>query len=698
MVSLATLNSYFTTKRYDLVESAFREALIDPLPNAELLLAAVRGLARSPHSQKGRLQEVAGAAEAALKDQALEPGIGPLRWALLKEAVRAGATPSTPDGFHKLFEDALVAAYPEAPSLNALLGRFKFREAKEPADGLSRLEKLEKWIPFEVGSCFVMPGHGAGKVVERNFALDAVRLDFEGARGVSIPIGVAAKNLQALPEGHFLREKLSDPAALARAVAHDPADAVRRLVASLGRAVTLTELKESMKGLVSDDAWSSWWTAARKNPQVVVHGSGKNASVEWSASAGAADATLLAKFEKAPLSERIDLFRKNHKRSPELAAAMAKALAAEAEKLEDEDPARAFEIAVLVQRVPGVELALAVETHVLEKPLTLLPQLADRTMREKALELVVTRRPEEAPAILHDWFFKEEDGRTIEWMDRSLLQLSAEARDRTHSKILSSPRAGPRAFVWYAQKAGEDEALRARLNAQIMGRLLDAVSWDELGTLRTKVREMFDRTGLAAAWLVKQASLEEARAFLEALSRHNELEKIRRDGLVAAAEMRFPELRTAAADTFFVTPESIERKRQELDRILKVEMPENTKGIAIAAAEGDLTENFEYKARREKQQLLSARAGKLQDELSRARPIDPAAIDGSDVRPGARVTLSLPSGRKTVTLLGPWDSRPEEAIYSYLSDAGKALLGKMVGETVDFLGEPAVVETIDPWR
>ncbi|MFI5180409.1 MAG: GreA/GreB family elongation factor [Thermoanaerobaculia bacterium] len=561
-----------------------------------------------------------------------------------------------------------------------------------------RLEKVEKWIPFEVGRCFVMPGRGAGKVVETNFALDAVRLDFESAKGVSIPIGVAAKSLQPLPKGHFLREKLTDPESLARSVADDPAGAVRRLVESFGRVVTLTELKESMKGLVSDDAWSAWWIAARKNPQVVVHGSGKNAGVEWSASAGAADAMLLTKFEKATLAERIDLFRKNHKRSPELASAMAKALADGAEQLEDSNPARAFEIALLIEKVPGVELALAVETHVLEKPLALLPHLPDRTMREKALDLVVSRRPEEAPAILHEWFFKEEDGRTLEWMDRALLQLSPVAREKTHAKILSSPRAGPRAFLWYAQKAGEDEAFRARLNAQILGRLLDAVSWDELGNLRTKVREMFDRTGLAAAWLVKQATLEEARAFLEALSRHNELEKIRRDGLVAAAEMRFPELRSSSEDTFFVTREAIDAKRHELDRILNVEIPENTKGIALAAAEGDLTENFEYKARRERQQLFSARAGKLQEELSRARPIDPGAIDGTEVRPGARVTLACASGRKSIVLLGPWDSKPEEGVYSYLSDAGQALLGKGIGEEVTFLGEQAILETIEPWR
>jgi transcription elongation GreA/GreB family factor len=319
-------------------------------------------------------------------------------------------------------------------------------------------------------------------------------------------------------------------------------------------------------------------------------------------------------------------------------------------------------------------------------------------MREKALEIVVSQRPADAPAILHEWIFKEEDGRTLEWMDRTLSELSPETREKTLAKILSSPRFGPRAFVWYAQKAEKDDGLRARLNSQMMGRLLDAVSWDELGSLRTKVREMFDRTGLAAAWLVKQATLEDARAFLEALSRHNELPRLQREGLVAAAEMRFPELRAAAADTFFVTPEAIERKRQELDHILKVEIPENTKGIAIAAAEGDLTENFEYRARRDRQQLLSARAGKLQEELGRARSLDPAAIDTIEVRPGTRVVLAAPSGGKTITLLGPWDSKPEEGIYSYLSEAGNALLGRTAGETVTFLGESVVIEKIEPWR
>jgi transcription elongation GreA/GreB family factor len=688
----ASLQSLLTEKRFDLVETVFQEALADPLLNEETILAALRGFARA--GQKPRLQALAGAADGALKKSA-DPDAPRLRWTILKEAVRAGATPSTPDGFHRLFEDVLASAWPDAVSLTSLLGRFKFREAKDPLDGLARAEKAEAWLPFETGKVFAMAGRGAGKVVETNFALNVVRLDFESAKGVAVPIGIASRQLVSLPPGHFLNEKFTAPDALRERVVADPGAALKHLIDSFGRALTMTEVKEAVKGLVAEESWTSWWTASKKNPQVVVHGSGKNATVEWSDSADAADATLLAKFERSALKDRIDLFRKNQKRSAVLALAMAKLLVADAEELEDRDAATAFEIAVLVEKVPGVTHAADIERHVLAQPLALLGRLSDRTIRERALEILVREKPSEAPAVLAEWMFKEEDGRTIELIDRKLAEIDSVTRERTLDKLLKNPRSGPRAFVWFAQRSATDDAFRARLNPNVLGRLLDAISWDELGGLRTKVREMFDRTGLVAGWLVKQASVEEARSFLAGLSRHHELEPLRRDGLLAAAEMRFKDLRKAEDDTFFVTAAAIERKRAELDNILKVEIPENTKGIALAAAEGDLSENFEYKARRDKQQLLSARAGKIQEELLKARALDPATIDTTEVRPGARVTLEGPKGKKTVTLLGPWDSKPDEGVYSYLSELGKLLLGKTAGEQATVLGDEMTIKKIE---
>ena len=189
-MNLPELTSLLSEKKFDVVENGVKDALLDAEANAEVLAAAFRGLARAS-GQKGRLQGLATLADSTLSGPGTSPEAARLRWTLLKEAVRAGATPSSAEGFHKLFEEAIRAAFPDSPSLTTLLGRFRFREAKEPTDGLTRMERAEKWLPFEVGRCFLMAGRGAGRVIETNFALDAVRLDFEQAKGISIPIGVA---------------------------------------------------------------------------------------------------------------------------------------------------------------------------------------------------------------------------------------------------------------------------------------------------------------------------------------------------------------------------------------------------------------------------------------------------------------------------------------------------------------------------
>ena len=697
-MNLPELSSLLSEKKFDVVENGVKDALLEAEANAEVLAAAFRGLARAS-GQKGRLQNLATLADATLRGPGTSPEAARLRWALLKEAVRAGATPSSDAGFHKMFEEAIRAAYPDSPSLTTLLGKFRFREAKEPVDGLGRVERAEKWLPFEVGRCFFMAGRGAGKVVEMNFALDAVRVDFEKSVGVSIPIGVAAKSLSPLPEGHFLHEKLTARESLGALVLSDPPEGLRRLLDSFGRALPVAEVKEAMAGLVPEERWTSWWTAARKSAHVVMHGSGKSATVEWTHTSQDADAAILAKFEKAHSPEtRLDFFRKNAKRDPGLAARMAARLAEDANAVRTANPPLAYELAVAIEKVDGVTLPFTPEELVPESPLPMLGRIEDRLSRERFLEGLLASRPEDGPRLVAEWFFREEDARTLDLIDRRLADVDPSTREATLDKLLKSPRSGPKAFLWFGLRAAQDESFRARLTPTVLGRLLDAASWEDLGGGRAKIRELFDRTGMAAAWLVKQATLEDAQQFLQALDRHNELEPHRRAALFSAAEMRFPDLRKGGDENFFVTEEALEGKKKELEKLVEVDIPENTKGLALARAEGDLSENFEYQARKQRQQDLGVRVAKLQEELRKARVLDPAAVDTSEVRPGTRVTLRLLGGMRAVTLLGPWDSKPEVEIYSYLADASKGLLGRKVGDRVSFLGDEGLIDAIEVWK
>ncbi|MDR2521122.1 MAG: GreA/GreB family elongation factor, partial [Spirochaetaceae bacterium] len=107
----------------------------------------------------------------------------------------------------------------------------------------------------------------------------------------------------------------------------------------------------------------------------------------------------------------------------------------------------------------------------------------------------------------------------------------------------------------------------------------------------------------------------------------------------------------------------------------------------FALSLGDLRENAEYKAAKEKQEILNSTIAKLKSELERAQPFDPRTVNTDRVSFGTKVTLrNDASGQhETYSILGPWESDPNNRIISYLSPFGAALMNKKSGETFEFL-------------
>ncbi len=136
-----------------------------------------------------------------------------------------------------------------------------------------------------------------------------------------------------------------------------------------------------------------------------------------------------------------------------------------------------------------------------------------------------------------------------------------------------------------------------------------------------------------------------------------------------------------------VTQRSYDQKQKQLKHILDVEIPRNSQEIGSARDLGDLKENAEYKAGKEKQELLNITVGRLKDELDRAVVISPDTVDDSKVSFGTKVTMkNLKTGKQEVyTILGPWESDPENNIISYLAPFGSQLLNRSVGEDLRFI-------------
>ncbi|MCL2601685.1 MAG: transcription elongation factor GreA [Treponema sp.] len=135
-----------------------------------------------------------------------------------------------------------------------------------------------------------------------------------------------------------------------------------------------------------------------------------------------------------------------------------------------------------------------------------------------------------------------------------------------------------------------------------------------------------------------------------------------------------------------VTLGKYQEKQKELAAIIAEDIPANSKEIEAAKLHGDLSENAEYKAAREKQTELNAKVTRLQEEINRAQLFDPSKVNTAKVSFGTKVTLlNKNSGKKEeYTILGPWESNPDEGIISYRSPLGRAILNKTAGEEAAF--------------
>lgn len=132
-----------------------------------------------------------------------------------------------------------------------------------------------------------------------------------------------------------------------------------------------------------------------------------------------------------------------------------------------------------------------------------------------------------------------------------------------------------------------------------------------------------------------------------------------------------------------MTPEGHASLTEEL-AALKAERPKISQEIGVAREHGDLKENAEYHAAREKQGICEARIAEIEDKLSRAEVIDPSTLSGDKVKFGAIVELEDMDNGKMVTyrLVGPDESDIEQGKISITSPVARALVGREVGDEV----------------
>ena len=134
-----------------------------------------------------------------------------------------------------------------------------------------------------------------------------------------------------------------------------------------------------------------------------------------------------------------------------------------------------------------------------------------------------------------------------------------------------------------------------------------------------------------------------------------------------------------------VTANGLTQMQEELKHLKNVARPEVIRAIAEAREHGDLSENAEYHAARERQSFIEGRVAELEDKMARAEVIDVTKLSGSTVMFGATVSIVDEETDEELKyqLVGEWEAEVKEGRLAITAPLARALIGKSVGDSVE---------------
>jgi len=598
---------------------------------------------------------------------------------------------------------------------------------------LARLLEASKIDPGAAAKIGLLPpgtfchhkSWGVGQVASWDLLGDRIVVNFEGKPDHSMKLQFAAGALVPLPDGHILSRRFHDGAGLRRLSEEDPVELVRLALASYGNSLSLDEFDGLVKGsVVPDGRYKTWWDNTKKKLRtdrrfvvptkrtlpLQLRGEDQSATEEMLKDVlGTADLKAKAKGVEAIL------------RNPDVFAGVEEVLLPLLGDLHD-SAQRAAKLmlgasldlilvrADLIAKFPSLQAADSGSDAA-----SLLPDLLRQERDQlgdtiRSLAIARQRQVLEAfpTAFGEDWVrivlgmlntaglrgtgelakFLVDQGRgpDLEEFLRSGLQQRALSSDLI-------------AWICKERKGRAVGVVGLDLAAVIMNSLERDHFGDE--TRRTnRLAETLQEDPDLIPDLIREGDLNMVRGFTRRLIMSPAFDQLTVKSLLARIVKLHPEVQDLITGQqgeekeahLIVSWASLEAKQKEMDQLINVLQPRNREEIKIAREYGDLRENFEYKAAKQQEAVLRRQREELEQDLQRARGSDFSEPDLTRCSIGTTVEVedAATGARETYTILGAWDSDPARSIIAYTTGAGRALVGKVVGEPADLpVGEDA---------
>lgn len=584
----------------------------------------------------------------------------------------------------------------------------------------------EKLTLLEPGTFCQHKSWGIGRVAEWDLLGDKLIVDFEGKPGHGLKLSFALSSLEVLPPDHFLARRLADPDALKAMAKDDVTGLVELALKSSGGKMSLDDLERLMQPhVVAAADYKKWWDAAKKTLKsarhIVVPAKRADPLVlrdsEEKAGDGMVRSYLAARDLKGKLAglgliqKDLDLFEDAARElvpvfqdiSDTVRKAWRLHLKESLQMLLSRDellesirgaalPMGSMKVADLISEARSLlaESIGGLPVGLLGRMYRAFPEaFADRTWVPEILNHLSRtggRAVAEIAAVLDA---NDELDVLAEFLKKSV-------RNRNLTTDL---------LIWICkERKGLAESV---FDIDLANAILDALEHDHVqgGPKRTgRLSDLLSDDKTLIHELVIETEEDEVKRFAKRILATAAFDELTRRSLMARIIKARPEMEALMAEnagprednSLIVSWESLERKKQELEELVSVKIPQNKHDIQIARAEGDLRENGGYKAAREQQAVLLRLQSKMERELRLARGTDFANAPADKAGIGTVVEYESPgSGQmETLTILGAWDGDVEKNIVSYLSDIAKALIGKAPGDDAEIPSETGALRTV----
>ncbi len=571
-------------------------------------------------------------------------------------------------------------------------------------------ERLSQLAP---GNFCIHKSFGAGKVTDWDLPAKKVTIDFEKSMGQVMELQFAFQKTEWIPLDDFRAKKIEQIEELRALSKQDPVELVVHLVHSHGGSMTGEALEKELCGTVIPEAtFKKWWDATKKalreSRRAVVPSKRNEAIVLRGGDRTPAEA-LVADFEAArdikgmiraleAIAADIGAFDND----TEALRRLLQDIDDGAQKASRVQLGQALQLVAARDEVIGSSTALELDPTAVRLA-KLISSVEPGRLADEVGALPSTRQRAVFEAF-PEAFGEGWVGKIVHVFDcvgaRGVTEIARLLVDRggmpalaTHLRSALARRAlGPDAIIWVCRerKNAAGEVFSPDVGASILN-LLENDHLADGPRKTSRLQTLLNEDKSLLGDLVSIMDINESRNFARRLLDCPVFGELEKKSLMAriikirpeTAELVNGEGSKKREEALIVSWDSLERKKTELDELVRVRIPQNTKDISIARSYGDLRENFEYKSAKDLQRYLSHRKNELEKDIARARGSDFKGSDASKVNIGTVVTLTEDDGAQIVMcVLGAWDSEPEKQYVSYLSDVGKALVGRAPGETV----------------